>query len=302
MRPGDERVGPSPDPAPLTGASTDVPRASARPSPAPTTPRADGAAGTSDTARTASAVPPLHVPGDLPEVPDSVREAALSAPGHWLGVTDPEWPGDRPPPNWAVVGEWRADEKGVIREYRANPAYRPSARVLGWPEPTDPVDAAAQRAATGYGSPDEALAALAEAEVSVVRGTDGRPLTAAGADGAPVVLAFTSPTHQFMSPTLIHDTLPAGELARRLRGSGAVLMVNAAAAAPLVVPVDSLPDPTPVPETATTEGRVAQDAADRSEQTVDRAAEPESGGPTMSSGATGSPGQATWPQTAGRTP
>ncbi|MYR63191.1 type VII secretion system-associated protein [Streptomyces sp. SID625] len=286
MRPGDERAGPAPGPPAFTGVSDAVPTP-----PAP--PLSDEA-------------------GKLPEVPDSVREAALNAPDHWLGVVDPEWPDDRPPPHWAVVGEWRADEQGVVREYRANPEYRPSARVLGWPEPTDPVDAAAQRAATGYGAPEQALAALAEAEVSVVRGTDGRPLTAAGTDGAPVVLAFTSPTHQFMSPALVHDTLPAGELAYHLRGSGAVLMVNAAAAAPLVVPVDSLPVPTAVPEAAGAGARTAEDGDDPGERAVDHAAGPALRGHTTFSDAadgrgecnsdSNSAGQAAWPYTTGRIP
>jgi len=184
--------------------------------------------------------------GELPEdaeIPHSVREAARDAPDHWLGVVDPEWSEDRPPPDWAVVGEWRADSRGEVSEYRANPRYRPSARALGWPEPTDPVDAAAQRAATGYGSPQEALAALAESEVSVLRGADGAPLTALGQDGAPVLLAFTSPAHRFLSPTLIHDTLTTGELVRSRRGTDTLLMVNPAASAPLVVPADSVPCP-----------------------------------------------------------
>ncbi|MET9924990.1 MULTISPECIES: type VII secretion system-associated protein [unclassified Streptomyces] len=174
-------------------------------------------------------------------VPDAVREAARRAPGHWVGIVDPEWTGERTPPEWAVLGEWQSDADGGVAEYRANPAYRPSARVLGWPEPTDPVDAAAQRAATGYGTVEEALAELAEADVSVVRGPDGGPLMAAGRDGVPVVLLFTSPTHEFMSSALHHDSLPASELARSVSASGALLMVNAGAAAPLLVPADSLP-------------------------------------------------------------
>lgn len=182
----------------------------------------------------------LDVP-DASAVPDAVREAARRAPGHWVGIVDPEWDGDPTPPEWAVLGEWRSDESGGVGEYRANPAYRPSARVLGWPEPTDPVDAAAQRAATGYGTVGEALAELAGADVSVVRGPDGGPLMAAGRDGAPVVLLFTSPTHEFMSSALHHDSLPATELARSVSASGALLMVNAGAAAPLLVPADSLP-------------------------------------------------------------
>ncbi|MFD3609200.1 type VII secretion system-associated protein [Streptomyces atroolivaceus] len=177
---------------------------------------------------------------DASGIPEAVRSAARRAPGHWVGVVDPEWTEERTPPEWAVLGEWQSDESGGVGEYRANPEYRPSARVLGWPEPTDPVDAAAQRAATGYGSVEAALAALAEADVTVVRGPDGGPLTATGRDGAPVVLLFTSSAHEFMSAALHHDTLPARELARSLRGPGTMLMVNAGAAAPLFVPADSL--------------------------------------------------------------
>ncbi|MGW1203713.1 type VII secretion system-associated protein [Streptomyces cyaneofuscatus] len=186
---------------------------------------------------------------DASLVPDAVKDAARRAPGHWIGIVDPEWNGERTPPEWAVLGEWQSDESGGVGEYRANPAYRPSARVLGWPEPTDPVDAAAQRAATGYGTVEEALAELAEADVSVVRGPDGRPLMAAGRDGAPVVLLFTSSTHEFMSAALHHDTLSARELARSVTAAGALLSVNPGAAAPLLVPADSLLgplDPAPV--------------------------------------------------------
>ncbi|GAA2933156.1 hypothetical protein GCM10010518_19940 [Kitasatospora cinereorecta] len=190
------------------------------------------------------AIPDTVGPGSPdPGVPEAVKAAARRAPGHWVGVVDPEWTEERTPPEWAVLGEWQSDESGSVGEYRANPVYRPSARVLGWPEPTDPVDAAAQRAATGYGSVEEALAALAEADVTVVRGPDGGPLTAAGRDGAPVVLLFTSPTHEFMSAALHHDTLSVRELAHSLRGPGTMLMVNAGAAAPLLVPADSLPGP-----------------------------------------------------------
>ncbi|MFJ1801432.1 type VII secretion system-associated protein [Streptomyces sp. NPDC088180] len=185
---------------------------------------------------------PLALP-DASLVPEAVKDAARRAPGHWIGIVDPEWTSARTPPEWAVLGEWQSDGSGNVGEYRANPAYRPSARVLGWPEPTDPVDEAAQRAATGYGTVDEALAALAEADVAVVRGPDGGPLMAAGRDGAPVVLLFTSTAHAFMSETLHHDTLPATELARSVAVTGALLSVNPGAAAPLLVPADSLPGP-----------------------------------------------------------
>ncbi|PWI06500.1 hypothetical protein DIZ27_33320 [Streptomyces sp. NWU339] len=232
---------------------------------------------------------------DRPAIPEAVRAAARQAPGHWIGVVDPEWAEGRTPPEWAVLGEWQSDDEGGVGEYRANPAYRPSARMLGWPEPTDPVDAAAQRAATGYGSVDAALVALAEADVTVVRGPDGGPLMAAGRDGAPVVLLFTSPAHEFMSPALHHDTLPTAELARSLSGSGTLLMVNAAAAAPLLVPADSLlgPDRGVDDEEAPAEdapvnlsGAVLRTGASAADPSADRADSPSE----------------PWPHTTGRTP
>ncbi|MDH6573840.1 hypothetical protein M2160_008947 [Streptomyces sp. SAI-117] len=221
----------------------DGPIASAASEPSPREPSAEDAADGMD-------------PNDIPQ---AVRDIARTAPGHWIGVVDPEWTEGRPPPEWALVGEWRSDDSGDLGEYRANPAYRPSARVLGWPDPTDPVDAAAQRAATGYGSVEDALTALAEADVAVLRAPDGEPLTAVGRDGAPVVLLFTSPAHEFMSSALRHDRLPTHELVRALDGSDALLLVNAAAAAPLFVPADSLPTPRGGPDTEASTTEVEQD-------------------------------------------
>ncbi|MDL5204550.1 type VII secretion system-associated protein [Streptomyces sp. ALI-76-A] len=271
----------------------------------PVSPEASGPATASGTTEAADAP-------DIPGIPEAVRAAARRAPGHWIGMVDPEWTEERTPPEWAVLGEWQSDESGGVGEYRANPVYRPSARVLGWPEPTDPVDAAAQRAATGYGSVDAALAALAEAEVSVVRGPDGGPLTATGRDGAPVVLLFTSPAHAFMSAALHHDTLPVRELARSLSGSGTFLMVNAGAAAPLLVPADSLPEPEPEPEPKPGAGS-GRGVGDEGTSAVDAVAEAVPGDPVGTVDRTGAPAAdpstdptdnlcAPWPHITGRTP
>ncbi|MEU0137659.1 type VII secretion system-associated protein [Streptomyces sp. NPDC006296] len=232
---------------------------------------------------------------EQPEIPEAVRTAARRAPGHWIGVVDPEWAEERTPPEWAVLGEWQSDDDGGVGEYRANPAYRPSARTLGWPEPTDPVDAAAQRAATGYGTVEAALAALAEADVTVVRGPDGGPLTAAGRDGEPVVLLFTSPAHMFMSSALRHDTLPAAELARSLDGPGTLLMVNAAAAAPLLVPADSLLGP----ERPADDGKVPAREADVDPSGTELRAGAPAADPSADRADTPSD---PWPHTTGRTP
>lgn len=232
---------------------------------------------------------------DLPGIPEAVRAAARLAPGHWIGVADPEWAEERTPPEWAVLGEWRSDDQGSVGEYRANPAYRPSARMLGWPEPTDPVDAAAQRAATGYGTVEAALAALADADITVVRRPDGGTLTAAGRDGAPVVLLFTSPAHEFMSTALHHDTLPAEELARSLSDPGTLLMVNAGAAAPLLVPASSLL----APVRGAGDARVpAEEVTAIPSGAADRAGAPPAG---PSADRADSPSEP-WPHTTGRTP
>ncbi|MFF2329612.1 MULTISPECIES: type VII secretion system-associated protein [unclassified Streptomyces] len=233
---------------------------------------------------------------DLPEIPEAVRAAARQAPGHWIGVVDPEWSEERTPPEWVVLGEWQSDEQGGVGEYRANPAYRPSARMLGWPEPTDPVDAAAQRAATGYGSVEAALTALAAADITVVRGPDGGPLMAAGRDGAPVVLLFTSPVHAFMSEALHHDTLSAAELARSLSVPGTLLMVNAGAAAPLLVPADSLAGP--VRGADHDERATAREGPENPSGAADRTGVPAADPSADRAGIPFEP----WPHTTGRTP
>ncbi|MET9390856.1 type VII secretion system-associated protein [Streptomyces sp. NPDC006624] len=282
MRPGERQEG-------RRGALPAAPGGSG-PAAAPESPGADGSGGAPDA------------------VPEAVRTAARRAPGHWIGMVDPEWTERRTPPEWAVLGEWRSDESGDVGEYRANPAYRPSPRVLGWPEATDPVDAAAQRAATGYGSVDEAVAALAEAEITVPRGPDGGPLTADGADGAPVVLLFTSEAHAFMSPALRHDTLPARELARSLSGSGTLLMANAGAAAPLLVPADALLAPRRAAgddTAAATDADATERERERGEDEVpsgSRAAAHSSGSRAAPSNDPTDPSPELRPHTAGRTP
>ncbi|WP_443051418.1 type VII secretion system-associated protein, partial [Streptomyces sp. JV184] len=103
-------------------------------------------------------------------MPDHIREAAREAPDHWIGVVDPAWTDAAPPPPSALAGEWRSGRDGDVVEWHANDDYRPSPLALGWPEPTDTVDAAVQLAVTGYGSLDDAVEALAGAEVMVLRG------------------------------------------------------------------------------------------------------------------------------------
>ncbi|MGW7578916.1 type VII secretion system-associated protein [Streptomyces sp. NPDC054765] len=170
--------------------------------------RGASTAGTTDGATTDAGLPP---------VPDHVREAARSAPDHWFGMIDPTWSGEGAPPVWAVVGQWRSDLQGEIAEWRDNPEYRPSPPALGWPEAKDPVDAALQLAATGYGPADAVTRALATAEVAAFVAPGGTLLSAVAPDDeSAIVPVFTSPDHLHAAGRLSFQTMRAAELLDRL--------------------------------------------------------------------------------------
>jgi hypothetical protein len=153
----------------------------------------------------------------MPPVPDHVREAARTAPDHWLGMIDPTWSGEGAPPVWALVGQWRSDLDGEVVEWRDNEEYRPSPVALGWPDPKDPVDAALQLAATGYGSADAVTRELAAAEVAVFVAPGGTLLSAVAPDDeSAIVPVFTSPDYLHAAGRLSFQTLRAAELLDRL--------------------------------------------------------------------------------------
>ncbi|MFI0895582.1 type VII secretion system-associated protein [Streptomyces sp. NPDC020983] len=178
--------------------------------------------------------PPAYGDGDaagdpeLPAVPDHVREAARLAPGTWLPMVDPAWSeeGEEDPPDWARLGSWRSDEAGEVAEWRANPEYLPSPASLGWPEPADPVDAAVQRAVTGWGPSEDVPWALARTQVAVFRAPGGGLATAVAPDHlTPVVPVFTAPRHLEQAGRLSFETLELGELLDRLP-EGHVVYLN----------------------------------------------------------------------------
>ncbi|WP_020139994.1 type VII secretion system-associated protein [Streptomyces sp. 351MFTsu5.1] len=191
-----------------------------------------------------------QLPPNAPPLPDDVREAARLAPDHWLGVVDPGWRGEGPPPHWAVVGEWRSGLSGEVEEWQPNEEYRPSPASLGWPEPTDPVDAAVQAAVTGYGPLVEAVRALAGAEISFLRTRDGVPQQLTSPDGTPTVPVFTSAAHQPFALSLTHATLPATALATH----GVTLTVNPAGPACLVVTAEEVLEAAATAEAASGSG------------------------------------------------
>ncbi|WP_433174877.1 type VII secretion system-associated protein [Actinoallomurus sp. CA-150999] len=154
----------------------------------------------------------------MPPVPDSIREAARVAPDHWIGTVDPTWSGGGEPPAWAVVGQWRSSEEGEIVEWRDNEEYRPSPSALGWPEPTDDVDAAVQLAVTGYGPGEavtEALAAMPEVAVFIT--PEGDPLPATAPDATTrVIPVFTSPLYLHTAGRLAFELMSVRALVDRL--------------------------------------------------------------------------------------
>lgn len=178
---------------------------------------------------------------NMPPVPDEIREAARLAPDHWLGMVDPTWRGEGPPPAWAVVGQWRSGLDGEIVEWQDNEEYRPSPKALGWPEPADDVDAAVQLAATGYGPGEDvtrALAKLPEAAVFVT--PDGDPLPATAPDGkTPVVPLFTSPVYLHTSGRLAFELMSIGDVLDRLP-EGHLLYLNPSASVSMTVETDAL--------------------------------------------------------------
>jgi hypothetical protein len=201
---------------------------------ASTRPASTREAGTADAARGDGDEETGGARQEMPPVPDFIREAARQAPDHFFGMVDPAWSGEDAPPEWAVLGQWRSDLQGEVVEWQDNEEYRPSPQAMEWPDPTDPVDAAVQLAATGYGPAEDVTRALADAEVAVFVAPGGAPLTAVAPDDeTPVVPVFTAPEHlhaagrlSFRSvkiPDLV-DELPEGHRIY-LNPSGAVSMM-----------------------------------------------------------------------------
>ncbi|GAA3021128.1 type VII secretion system-associated protein [Kitasatospora sp. NPDC057738] len=168
---------------------------------------------------TAATPPPGTAPPDMAPVPERILAAARAAPGQWIGLVDPNWQGEGQPPDWAVIGRWRAGEDGSVEEFAPNAEYRPSPLAREWPAPTDPVDAAVQLAATGYGPGDDVYRALASARVAVLLDEFGTVGGFGLPDGEPAVVVFSarswleaagSPGHAVVGPGTLLERLPPG--------------------------------------------------------------------------------------------
>ncbi|MFI1400879.1 type VII secretion system-associated protein [Streptomyces sp. NPDC020681] len=128
-----------------------------------------------------------------PELTQELRDQARRAPGSWLYSIDPMYDPAGTVPPYAILGAWQVDAKGEPGPFTHNPNYRPSPASLGLPEPTDPVDAALQLAATGHG-PDQAVVdALAAATVYLP--DDGDDIAVYTDDEGRFVPVLTDPGH-----------------------------------------------------------------------------------------------------------
>ncbi|MGW2310504.1 type VII secretion system-associated protein [Actinomadura luteofluorescens] len=129
-----------------------------------------------------------------PNSPEAL-EYAKQHPGSWLYEIDPFFDADDDVPAYGIVGAWSIDEDGKITDFfKKNPDYRPSPEVLGFPEPTDPLDAAIQLVVAGYGDDSQALARLRSSEVIVATSPEGDSdsVWVHEIDGIEGVFAFTS--------------------------------------------------------------------------------------------------------------
>ncbi|MFC4506184.1 MULTISPECIES: type VII secretion system-associated protein [Streptomyces] len=176
-----------------------------------------------------------------PAPPEEFVKAAKLLPDHWLYFVDPTWQGKGAPPEWAVVGQWRSGLDGEIVEWQDNEAYKPSPAAQEWPEPLDVIDAAIQLATTGYAPADTVTRELATAELAVLVGLDGTPVSAATPDGEAVVLVFSSPTFLHRYGRLAFELLKTSDLLDRLPADHS-LCVNPSATVSMVVDMNALRD------------------------------------------------------------
>jgi hypothetical protein len=128
-----------------------------------------------------------------PLITTEIRQRAAQSPGSWIYSVDPGYNPDGQVPGHAVVGAWPVDERGAPGTFVPNPDYRPSPAGLQLSAPTDEVDAAMQRAATGYGPESDIAAALAATTVYLPVNADGQPIAYGTTNGTQVAL-FTDPT------------------------------------------------------------------------------------------------------------
>ncbi|MGH2749003.1 MAG: type VII secretion system-associated protein [Actinomycetota bacterium] len=131
----------------------------------------------------------------VPPVTDTVRAQARENPGAWVYVIDPSFNVDGEVPPFGIVGAWKVDDRGEITgDFRHNPNYRPSPLALDIPPPTDSLDEAVHRAATGYGTEDDLVDTLLDHDLLLIQGNEGG-IFVAHDDRGRFVQVFSSDEH-----------------------------------------------------------------------------------------------------------
>lgn len=192
---------------------------------------------------------PEHSAGELVGLTTSQRfalsvelqQAALENPGSWLDEVDPayQWSEGDAAPDWAVTRRWLSGPDGAVVGWVQNPAYRPSPSALGWPQPHDAADEAAQLAACGYRTQDEVVLRLALSRVAVLLAPDGALLTVLAEDGDPAVPVFTAAHHLAAMGPFRADLVEAADLVSMLDGEQRILL-NPTAAVPTMIEARTL--------------------------------------------------------------
>jgi hypothetical protein len=132
----------------------------------------------------------------VPPVTPALRAQAARQRGGYVYAIDPYFDPTGAVPPYGIVGGWSVDGFGQLVSFTHNPKYRPSPAALEFPAPLTALDAAVQRAVTGYGSEAELLGAFRDATLILFaeEGQDGL-YTVTEDDGSRYIPAFTHPDH-----------------------------------------------------------------------------------------------------------
>ncbi|MFF7643204.1 type VII secretion system-associated protein [Streptomyces canus] len=96
-------------------------------------------------------------------VTEALRAQAAGQRGGYVYAIDPYFDADGAVPPYGIVGGWSVDDAGQLVAFSHNPNYRPSPVALEFPAPPTALDAAMQKAVTGYAGEEELLSAFREA-------------------------------------------------------------------------------------------------------------------------------------------
>jgi hypothetical protein len=179
-------------------------------------------------------------PDEIPTPPEEIVGAARMAPEHYFYMPDPNWSGDGVPPEWAVIGRWRSDDRGEIADWEYNEKYRPSPEALGWREPADEVDEAVQFAVTGYGPTEAVPEAMAAASLHVFLDQEGNPALREGPEETTVVPVFTMTPDLRKTDLPPHRHTPVIDLLGSLTEGQQLMYLSPTSPVTMVVPTDAL--------------------------------------------------------------